>query len=320
MATKSTTNDFISKSQLKHCRQKYDYKKVIYVNNKTPVCIICPKHGEFLQTPNNHLNGAKCPECAKICRLSFFRSNTEKFIKRAVEVHGTLYDYSKSVYGNNNMGKIIIVCSKHGEFLQTPNDHLDGCGCPICGKEKNTKSRTKTTELFIEEAKNIWRNFYDYSKSNYVGCDKKVIIICPKHGEFLQTPNNHVNSQQGCPKCNMSKGELKVLLFLDGHNISYIRQHWFSDCRSGIGKKQILRFDFYVPSKNLLIEYNGKQHYKANSFVGGKHNITKQELTEIRYRDKIKSQYAKQNDIRLLRIKYTQFNRIDKILESVMEA
>ena len=131
MATKSTTNDFISKSQLKHCGQNYDYGKVIYLNNKTPVCIVCPKHGEF---------------------------------------------------------------------LQTPNDHIDGCGCPICGKENNAKLRTKTTELFINEAKDICKNFYDYSKSKYVGCCKNVIIICPKHGIFLKVPNDHLRGQK-CRQC-----------------------------------------------------------------------------------------------------------------------
>ena len=320
MATKSTTDDFISKSQLKHYGQNYDYGKVIYVNNHIKVKIICPIHGEFLQTPNNHLNGAKCPKCAVVNRSLLRRYDTKTFIKKATEIHGKSYDYSKVVYGNNNMDKIVIVCPKHGEFLQTPNDHIGGCGCPTCGKEKNIKLRTKTTEWFLNEAKNIWGNFYDYSKSNYIGCYEKVIIICPKHREFLQTPNRHINCQQGCPKCNMSKGELKILLFLENHNISYIRQHWFLDCKSGIGKKQVLRFDFYIPSKNLLIEYNGKQHYKSNSFVGGRHNVTNQELVEIKRRDKIKAKYAKSKEMKLLIIKYTRFNHIDQILEAVLEA
>lgn len=315
MPLKLTTDVFISKAKQIHCLHGYDYTNVMYVNNNTPVRIICPSHGEFNQRPNNHLNGARCPKCAEISRLNLRRDTTEGFIIKANKIHGQKYDYSESVYGKNNLDKIIIICKKHGKFLQTPNEHLDGSQCPTCSIEKNAKLKTKTTDEFIMNAIAIWGNLYDYSNTEYVGCDTKVAIICKIHGQFFQTPSNHVNCKQGCPKCNLSKGESKILIYLDKNNINYIRQQWFSDCRSKLGKGQVLKFDFYIPSKNLLIEYNGKQHYKRDSFVGGRHHISDSEFVSIKRNDKIKKKYAEKNKMQLLVIKYTKFNQIEKILE-----
>ena len=124
---------------------------------------------------------------------------TEEFIKRAREVHGDKYDYSKVEYVNTRT-KVCIVCPEHGEFLQRPSDHLIGHECPQCGKVKNIQSRQKKIDLFIEEAKEVHGDKYDYSKVEYVNTMTKVRIVCPEHGEFLQRPLNHLNGQ-GCPQC-----------------------------------------------------------------------------------------------------------------------
>ena len=112
----------------------------------------------------------------------------------------------------------------------------------------------------------------------------------------------------------MSHGELKITNFLNSRLVLYNHQHWFKDCRSNIGKRQILKFDFYIPTKNLLIEYDGAQHFKQSKF--GNHTITKSELRDNQRRDRIKSKYARSKNIKLLRIKYTQINQIDDILSS----
>ena len=106
---------------------KYDYSKVEYVNGHTKVCIVCPKHGEFWQTPASHLSGKKCPKCSH----HSYRYTNESFITEAREVHGDKYDYSKIEYINNHT-KVCIICPKHGEFWQTPVEHLRGCGCKYC--------------------------------------------------------------------------------------------------------------------------------------------------------------------------------------------
>ena len=122
-------------------------------------------------------------------------NKNEIFIEKAKRIHGDKYDYSKVEYVNCST-KVCIVCSKHGEFWQTPNKHLCGCGCPKCaGKGKNK-------EYFLEKAKEIHGDKYDYSKVEYVNWNTKVCIICPNHGEFWQSPEKHISQKHQCPKCS----------------------------------------------------------------------------------------------------------------------
>lgn len=123
---KSKIEDFIKKAKHIH-GNKYDYSKVKYVNSHTKVCIICPIHGEFWQTPASHLMGRNCPKCSKPC----YKYTTEDFVKKAMEVHGDKYNYSKTNYIDAKT-KVCIVCPKHGEFWQIPSEHIDGCGCKYC--------------------------------------------------------------------------------------------------------------------------------------------------------------------------------------------
>lgn len=106
---------------------KYDYSRMVYINNKTKICIICKEHGEFWQTPSDHKKGYGCVKCSNM--------TTEKFISKAKSIHGDLYDYSKTRY-TTNQSETYIICSIHGEFLQTPNIHLRGSGCPKCKSSK----------------------------------------------------------------------------------------------------------------------------------------------------------------------------------------
>ena len=129
------------------------------------------------------------------------KKTKEEFIKEATEKHKGKYDYSKVDYVNNKT-KVCIICHKpeHGEFNQTPNCHLQGQGCPKCGVEKKHESQTSTKEKFIKKACKVHGDKYDYSKVDYVKSNIKVCIICPEHGEFWQTPNEHTQ-RYGCPKC-----------------------------------------------------------------------------------------------------------------------
>lgn len=127
---KLTTADFIRKAIAIH-GNKYDYSKVEYVNPQSKVCITCPKHGEFEQTPINHLFGKGCPKCSKEKMNSRKTLTKEWFVGKAIEVHGDKYDYSKVEYKNNRT-KVSIICPEHGEFCQVPSSHLSGHGCPKC--------------------------------------------------------------------------------------------------------------------------------------------------------------------------------------------
>jgi very-short-patch-repair endonuclease len=126
--------------------------------------------------------------------------STEEFINRAKKVHGNKYDYSKIEYFNHRT-QVIIICPIHGEFKQLYYVHLRGCGCPKCaGFEKR-----KTMESFLTEAKKKHGDKYDYTKSVYINQRTKMIIICPKHGEFKQTPDSHLNQNAGCKRCGSIK-------------------------------------------------------------------------------------------------------------------
>jgi hypothetical protein len=195
MPKKKTKEEFIKDARKKH-GDKYDYSNVEYVNNATKICIKCPKHGEFWQTPISHLRSCGCPRCGGTGVLT-----KEEFIKKAKEIHGDKYDYSKVNYVNAHT-KVCIICGEHGEFWQYPADHTNGHGCPKCGDENSREKRSSTKEKFIKKAKEKHGDKYDYSKVEYVNSVTKVCIICPEHehGEFWQRPTDHTQGQ-GCPKC-----------------------------------------------------------------------------------------------------------------------
>ena len=193
-----SVNDFIERAILIH-GNRYDYSKVVYTNNHTKVCIICPEHGEFWQTPNAHLNGQGCPKCGMVKRIECRKKTTENFILEAASVHGNKYDYSKVHYKNIN-SKICIICPEHGEFWQRASAHLKGHGCTKCAIDKNAERCRSNRDEFVKKAKKIYGDKYDYSKVKYVNNGTKVCIICHEHGEFWQTPANHLRNE-GCPKC-----------------------------------------------------------------------------------------------------------------------
>lgn len=121
----TAATSFVDKARAVH-GDKYDYSKVEYVNNKTLVCIICPEHGEFWQSPSKHLSGHGCPQCA-----GTMKKTTEQFVEKATDIHNGKYGYSKAKYVNH-LTPVTIICPEHGEFTMTPKNHLKGQGCPKC--------------------------------------------------------------------------------------------------------------------------------------------------------------------------------------------
>ncbi len=131
---KKTTDEFIKHSMKVH-GERYLYDKVIYVNNKTHVELVCKLHGSFIVRPDIHLFGkCGCPECGKLSSVKKRTNTLEYFIKKSTEVHGDKYTYDNAVYINNKT-PISISCVKHGTFIMRPSDHLQGKGCPSCYAE-----------------------------------------------------------------------------------------------------------------------------------------------------------------------------------------
>ena len=231
--------------------------------------------------------------------------NTETFIKEAKRIFPN-YDYSQTIYVKSKQ-KLKIICPKHGAFWITPNSLLRGSGCSKCKFEKESKLFQYTTEQFINLARNIHGNKYDYSQIKFPLKihEEKIPIICKKHGIFYQNVHNHLKGA-GCPKCKSTRGENLILKILDNFKIKYIKEY-----RICINNKQY-RVDFYLPEHNLIIEYNGIQHYIPIKCFGGLFQYFKQILRDA----KIK-RYCRKNNIDLMTIKYNE-NVNDKLNKIIM--
>ena len=271
----SNTEEFISKARNIH-GDKYDYSLVDYENNHTQVEIICTEHGKFLQSPKDHLSGRGCPICGRERSNEDIKSrmmlSEDEFIKRANEVHGNKYDYSLVNYKDTRT-KVEIVCKKHGSFFQSPNKHMQGRGCKVCGRERTIEHNFLTLDDFIRKAKNVHRDKYDYSKSLYTGADNKLEITCVKHGKFLQTPHNHLKGTN-CPSCgaSISKPEIKLKDFIR----SFYKGEIITNSKNIIPPMEL---DIFVPTLNLAIEFNGgywhSERFKDKNYHLHKYNLCK---------------------------------------------
>ena len=300
-----TQEGFLAKCQTAH-GDKFDYSQITYERRSQVLTLSCPQHGEFTVKAGPHMDGHGCLPCGLRARLS----NLEDFLVRARATHGDTYDYSKTVYVNANV-KATFICSLHGEFEQTPMGHLQGCGCPACA----LIGRTATAE---ERKQRLWvahGDRYDFSKVSYenLASHIKVEVVCREHGSFFSSWGN-LSVGRGCPRCHTpSVGEVRIAAFLDDAGISYKPQKRFDDLR---GKRNIpLSFDFYLPDLNMLIEYDGAQHYDFRIFKLFSPNATLEQFDEMQMRDRRKTAYALDNGFRFLRIPHTEFQRLQQALE-----
>ena len=241
---KKTKTMFVEEARKVH-GDKYDYSKVKYENIKKKVCIICTEHGEFWQTPYEHLAGHGCPKCSGRMKLT-----RDEFEQRAREIHGDKYDYSKVEYVNNST-KVCIICPEHGEFWQTASEHLRGHGCPKCGQLLVSKKKQISFDVYLTRFKEVHGDKYDYTHTIYINSLTKINIVCPEHGEFWQLPYDHCTGH-GCPKCanQQSKAEEEIVRFLSEN----------TDFKIQTRDKSILKgkeLDIYIPEKKTGIEYNG---------------------------------------------------------------
>jgi hypothetical protein len=302
MSERSNRERFIQKSELIHPK-KYDYSLVDYYNNKTKVKIICKHHGIFESKPNWILSGRGCQKCGK---LNMSIKNLNKNWKNDfIKIHGDRYDYSKVRY-TGNKHKVEIICKIHGSFFIKPNLHISQKqGCRRCGFFK-----VKNLNEFISESNTIHDGKYKYSNAKYINSHTKIEVICDLHGPFLIRPNDHI-SGQGCNLCKSSKGEEKIINFLNKNNISFYYQKRFDNCRSSSNRHLV--FDFFLEKYNICIEYDGEQHFIPIEYFGGEKSLQSQIE-----KDNIKNNFCRINNINLLRIPYINYKEIEKILSNLI--
>lgn len=374
---KLTTEEFIERAQ--ELYPNYDFSKSIYTSATAKVKITCLLHGEFLGTWDQLKRGSGCPTCGKLKAQKSRTQTTEKFIEKAKQIYGDLYDYSKTIYTkadenviikcntcnsifeknasshiNNFIGcpkcslklaatrrtsttktfiekakkvhgekytyakvdyksgreLVCITCPEHGDFYQKPEDHLQGHGCKKCFLKK----QTKTTKEFIKQAKKIHKDLYNYSNVDYKNYQTEVKIKCNTCKKtFFQKPSSHLKGS-GCPYCNFSKLELCISKILDSLEIQYISQYSYPDCKF----KKRLRFDFYLPNYNILIEAQGMQHYQFVKYMPNGTCSYSNFLNSLK-RDQIKREYCKKNSIPLLELKYNETNLFKKQIQDFLK-
>ena len=271
--------DIIEKLEKIFYNKKYDYSHIKDASTNDNVNVICPIHGEFHKRLGRLLKGSGCPKCSGKARKT-----KDEFIKEANDIHKGKYDYSKTEYKNAHT-KICIICPQHGEFYQTPTNHLNGNGCPICKGVKLSDLFSTDIVEFKNKVNNIHNKKYDYSKVKYKNNFTPIEIICPQHGPFYQLPHNHLQGK-GCPICNESMLEKEIREELDKNGINYVYQ-WH------LPWNKHFSLDFFIPSINMGIECQGIQHFEDGHFK----NISLKEIVE---RDKYKADSCKKHGIEII--------------------
>lgn len=253
MSRRLTKEEFIKNSIVKH-GHKYDYSLVEYINDRTPVLIICSLHGEFSQIPNVHKRSG-CSECGLLKRSNSRRNEVDNLISSFKSKHGDKYDYSNVQYIKMR-DKVKIRCKKHDYlFFQTPEKHLHsktgGCNkCNSIGKGKLSR------EEFISKSVLIHGYKYNYEKTIYERSNCKVKIECHKHGLFEMTPNSHLMGR-GCPSCN--------------RNGSILENKWLDSYKIKKKNRQVKIFNFFVDgidekTKTIYEFYGDFWHGNLNKY------------------------------------------------------
>ena len=263
-----------------------------------------PNHKSYEVRFQHFKDKRRCKQCRKEEKLKWTK---EKIIKY-VEDNG--YVFIKFIKFNYSKSTIEIWCGNpnHSHKISTFNDFQQNGRCRECGNENKI---IWTKEKIIDFVENNNYKFIEFI--NYKGYLSRIKVSCGKHGAYEVDFGNFKNGFR-CPYCNMesieSKGEKEVEKILKKLKIKYNKQHTFENCKY----KKYLPFDFYLPDFNIIIEYDGEYHFEIIEHFGGFNKFI-----DTKIRDTIKNIYCKDNDIKLIRIPYWNFNDIDKILSKELK-
>ena len=220
---------FINRATEVH-KDTYEYSKAKYDGSSNPLTIICRQHGEFQQTPDSHYAGSGCPTCAKYSPNR--KITQEEFETRSAILHDNFYNYSETKYTGGE-DYLDIIYPKHGTFNQRASHHMNGIGCPSCGRERISESLKLSQDEVIRRAISIHGDDYSYENMVYIRGEDRANVTCRKHGIFSIRPNNLLTGY-GCPSCSRERRNLALRL---PHTL-YVLQ-WENVTKIGITNRKV---------------------------------------------------------------------------------
>lgn len=273
----------------------YKFIKFIKFNKlKSRILIKCDKGHIYETCFDNFKQGCRCGDCANNKNYSY------EYVKNYIENLG--YKLISKEY-KNMRDKITVQCDKGHVYETSFRSIKRGCKCKKCSDIKNAEKRKHSYEYVKDYIENL--NYKLISKE-YDNCHEKLKIQCNEGHIFFMSFAKLVSGRR-CPYCNKSKGEEKIITYLEKYNITYERQKTYPSLKGEGGCN--LSYDFYLLEYNCCIEYQGEQHYKPIDYFGGKEKFEIQLIHDIKKKD-----YCTRNNIRLITIPYWEFDNIDKIL------
>lgn len=276
-----------------------------YVNNRTALqfkceCGECFNSTSFLYQKSR--DGKRCIQCKMKLKVDNSDARAE-FIRRATEIHGGYYDYTNIPDTFNATEPIGIICPKHGTISITSDSHVNAkAGCNICKVDKITAHTRSNGADFAIKANNVHKFVYNYEQVVYQNAKTAVSVVCHKHGAFEITPDLHLRGT-GCSKCTANKPVSKIVNRLEADGIRCVTEKTFADCISPLGNR--LRFDVYLPDYNMLVEYDGPQHFGPIRYGTMTNEQAQLAFEKQLEHDEIKNQYCERNSIELVRIPHT---------------
>lgn len=273
-------------------------------NAKDEFIVRCEKHDiTYKRYWNIIKNGQFCNECG----LEKYKNSRKNSLDDIKSIGINKYDIT--ITSNtyiNNLEPLSFICNKHKDagvqFRSWANIISTKHSCKICASESIGESSRLTHDEFLQK---IPSDCKVEIIGTYTGAHDKIEVKCKSCGEIFYLRSDHITRGVGCAKCIKSQGENLIESILNNMNIKAMTQYRFKECRH----IKPLPFDFYLPNMNICIEYDGIQHYESIDFFGGE-----DEFSLVKLRDSIKNTYCKDNNIKLIRIPYFEYDNIEEIL------
>ena len=282
-----------------------------YVNATTKLKCKCLIDGyEWDVLSSNLFNGQGCPMCGLALNRQHQTKTHDTFVKEMENINPNIVIIGKYIGNHQHIECKCLKCNYI--WSATPHNLLKGRRCPECAKISRAKLLRTTHEEFVVKLQNV--NPYIKVIDKYYDSHTKIDCQCLSCNHIWSASPNNLLRGYGCPKCNESKGEKVISQILAKWHIAYMTQYKFDDCKH----KRPLPFDFYLPKHNVCIEYDGRQHYEPTRFGNESAKQININFNNTKNHDNIKNQYCKENNIKLLRIPYWEFDNIAKILSTFL--